>query len=106
MDPKFLVVTVPIMLAGLVLRSTGPAEKFRRAGAISEGTAISSTKVGIERRFLLEGDLRAGLLVATPAGRYYADPAAMKRRWRRRLVFAVTIVAVSLGGIWWWTHRG
>ena len=95
MDPKLGLITAPLMVIGMILRSQGPASKFRRAGAISPSTAIRSGAVGIERRFLLEADLRRGLLIER-GGRYYVDPEQWRRRMRRKWAIAAALLLLSI----------
>ncbi len=95
MDPKLGLITAPLMVIGMIMRSQGPASKFRRAGAISPSTAIRSSAVGIERRFMLESDLRRGLLVER-AGRFYVDPKQWRRRTRRKLAIVAGLIIISI----------
>ena len=84
------IITMPLMLVGLLLKSSGPVGAFRRQGAFSPSTAIRSSKVGIERRFLLERDLKRGVLIESN-GRYYVDDARF-RQLRRRKIMVVTVL--------------
>lgn len=93
-------ITMPLLVLGILLRDGSAAAQFKRKGHISSTTAVRSSRIGIERRFILEKDIARGTLVELSGERFYANVDAINRRMRRRYIVlgiaAAACVAVAL----------
>lgn len=88
----------------IVIRRKRLIRAFREAGATDRSRAVTPEQLGKPRDWIFEQLVRAGVFVATEAGRYYLDEAAaaaFQARFRKQsfifaAVFLLVLVVVLL----------
>lgn len=93
----------PIALALLVWNQRGVVDRFRKAGAVTPGTARRPSSLGIDRHWEVRDAVRSGGLVAVGDGRYYADAVRCRRKQRAfaGLVILLTGVTAAVTVVLW-----
>jgi hypothetical protein len=90
------------MSAALIImnRQRDLVDRFRDAGATSPGAAKSLSEIGVESSFMFSRMSSRGVFVQAGGDRWWFDAAAWNRyrdrQWKRLVVGAIVIIAVSV----------
>lgn len=87
----------------IIIRRKRLIRAFREAGATDRSQAVSPEQLGKPRDWIFEQLVRAGVFVATDAGRYYLDEAAaaaFQARFRKQSLIFAAVFLLTLFVVW------
>ncbi len=79
-------------------RQNRAIERFRRAGAVSEATAVTLSEMGVRRSLATSSLFSRGVLkpAASEGDRYYLDEGEVPNFLRRRLMRVLIVLGVCV----------
>ncbi len=92
---KFSLLLMPLFILAMILKNPGPVTVFRKAGAVSPGTARRPSSFKDMNMDLVKDAAKRGLLIPMGDGRYHVNLPRLQRR-RRWILSIICIISAAI----------